>query len=124
MNLLAMIKSKGYFILCVILATLLTASIVTSKVDRDDLKLANEKLLEHVQLNKKLSEQNLELAKEIRDKPVEYITITKEVERKVCDGKVKQELINSLPRKEVINEKQDVVDIDARLPDDLIKLLK
>lgn len=119
-----MIKSKGYFILCIILATLLTASVVTSKVDRDDLKVSNQKLLEHVQLNKKLSEQNLELAKEIRDKPVEYITITKEVERKVCDGQVKQALINSLPRKEVVNEKQDVVDIDARLPDDLIKLLK
>lgn len=124
MNLLAVIKSKGYFILCIILATLLTASIVTSKIDREDLKDANEKLLVHVQLNKRLSDQNLELAKEIRDKPVEYITITKEVDRKVCDGQVKQALINSLPRKEVVNEKQDIAGIDDKLPDDLIKLLK
>lgn len=123
MNLIAALKSKGYFILFIILFTLLTASVVTSKIDRDDLKIANAKLLEHVQLNERLSKQNLDLAKEIRERPIEYITITKEVDRKICDGKIKQELINSLPKKEVTNDK-DVVDIDARLPDDLIKLLK
>lgn len=126
-QILAGLKSKGLSILCIVLVTLLTASYLSGKSVREELKGVSEKLVEHVQLNKRLSDQNLELAEEIRTRPTEYITITKEVDRNICNGVVQQELINSLPstKKGAIDEKkQDVANIDDRLPTDLIKLLK
>lgn len=126
MNLIATLKSKGLSILVIVLATLLTFTFYTGKGDREQLEQAQGKLLEHVQLNERLSKQNLELVEEIRTKPIEYITITKDVTKEVCNGLVKQEAINNLPKKEVKDEQtqQAVADIDDRLPTDLIKLLK
>jgi hypothetical protein len=127
MNLIAAIKSKGLTLLVIILMTLLSVSYMSGKSDREALDAAQDKLLTHVTLNKRLSEQNLELAEELKNKPKEYITITKEVSKEVCNGFVKQQVINSLPSKKgVVNEdaKQNVADIDDRLPTDLIKLLK
>lgn len=127
MNLiLATLKSKGLSILCIVLATLLTASVISGKYDRQALDTAQEKLMEHVTLNKRLSEQNLELANEIKNKPAQYITITKDVDKEVCNGVVRQTMIQSLPitkKKEAVNE-EITADIDDRLPNDLIKLLK
>lgn len=120
---IATLKSKGLTLLCIVLATLLTVSYLSGKADRSELTSVQGKLLEHVQLNKRLSDQNLELAEEIKNKPAEYITIVKEVEKQVCNGIVKQQLINSLPsKKEVTSE--NTANIDDRLPSDLIKLLK
>lgn len=126
MNLIATLKSKGLSILAIVLATLLTFTYYTGKGDREELEQAQGKLLEHVQLNERLSKQNLELVEELRTKPIEYITITKDVTKEVCNGLVKQEAINNLPKKEVKDEQtqQAVADIDDRLPTDLIKLLK
>lgn len=129
MNLiLAALKSKGLSILCIVLATLLTASVISGKYDREARDTAQGKLLEHVTLNKRLSEQNLELANDIKNKPKEYITIVKEVGKEVCNGVVKQQAINALlsSKKETVNEatKQNTADIDDRLPTDLLKLLK
>lgn len=122
--LITTLKSKVQTLLCIVLATLLTASYLTGKSDREVLRQVSDKLTEHVQLNSRLSEQNLSLALEIKNKPKEYITITKDVERQVCDGRVQQELIKSLPsRKESVDEK-NVADIDDHLPNDLLKLLK
>jgi hypothetical protein len=110
------------------LATLLTASIISGKYDREARDTAQGKLLEHVTLNKRLSEQNLELANQIKNKPKEYIPIVKEVDKEVCNGVVKQQAINALlsSKKETVNEatKQNTADIDDRLPTDLLKLLK
>ncbi|MNC18471.1 hypothetical protein D3C75_663720 [compost metagenome] len=120
---IATLKSKGLTLLSIVLATLLTVSYLSGKADREQLTTTQGKLLEHVQLNKRLSDQNLELAEEIKNKPAEYITIVKEVEKQVCNGIVKQQLINSLPsKKEVTSE--HTANIDDRLPSDLIKLLK
>lgn len=125
MNPITLIKSKFQTLLCIILATLLTVSYLTGRSDRAELKQVSGKLTEHVLLNERLSEQNLSLAREIRDKPAEYITITKEVEKEVCNGRIKQELIKALPvKKDDINAKKTTADIDDRLPDDLLKLLK
>lgn len=122
--LITTLKSKAQTLLCIVLATLLTVSYLTGKSDREVLRQVSDKLTEHVQLNSRLSEQNLSLALEIKNKPKEYITITKDVERQVCDGRVQQELIKSLPsRKESVDEK-NVADIDDHLPNDLLKLLK
>jgi len=122
------LKSKGLSILCIVLATLLTASVISGKYDREALDTAQVKLMEHVTLNKRLSEQNLELANEIKNKPKEYITIVKDIDKEVCNGVVKQQAINELlsSKKETVNEdaKQNTADIDDRLPNDLLKLLK
>ena len=128
MNLiLTTLKSKGLSILCIVLVTLLSVSYMSGKSDREALDIAQGKLLEHVTLNKRLSEQNLELANQIKNKPKEYIPIVKEVDKEVCNGVVKQQAINALlSKKETVNEatKQNTADIDDRLPTDLLKLLK
>lgn len=127
MNLFAILKSKLQLIACIVLTTLLAASYLSNKSDQDELIDLREKVIEHVKLNKSLSEQNLSLAKELREKPKEYITITKDVDKEVCNGAVNKALINSLPSKKgVVNEENvtHTADIDDRLPTDLIKLLK
>lgn len=124
MNPITLIKSKAQTLLCIVLATLLTVSYLTGKADRKELEQVSQKLTEHVQLNERLSSQNLTLAEEIKNKPKEYIPIVKNVEREVCNGRIQQELIEALPRKESINDKTSVADIDDRLPNDLLKLLK
>lgn len=127
MNLIQSVKSKAQTILIIVLATLLAASVISGKYDRDMLSDVREKLLSHVELNKSLSEQNLALAEELRTRPTEFIRITKEVEKEVCNGKVTQGLIDSLPSKKgVSNEQttQGTADIDDRLPTDLLRLLK
>lgn len=126
MNLLATLKTKGLSILVVVLTTLCISLFVTGKLDRNELDDVKGKLLEHVTLNERLSKQNLELAEQIRNKPKEYIPVVKDVIKEVCNGKVKQSLIENLPRKEVSNVEntQTTADIDDRLPADLIKLLQ
>lgn len=124
MNLITILKSKAQTFLCIILATLLTVSYLSGKTDRKELEQVSGKLTEHVLLNQRLSEQNLSLAQEIKDKPKEYITITKAVEKEVCNGRVKQELIKAIPvKKDDNNAKETTADIDDRLPADLVKLL-
>lgn len=125
MNPIATIKSKLLSILCVVLMTTSAMLYFSGQSDSEELKQVRDKLVHHVSLNESLSKQNLQLAEELKTKPVEYITITQDVEKEVCNGRVTQEKINSLPskRKEGVNEKH-TADIDDRLPDDLIKLLK
>ena len=125
--LITTIKSKFQTVLCIVLATLLTASYLSGSSDRTELEQVSKKLTEHVQLNERLSEQNLLLAEEAKTRPEKIITVVKEVDKEVCNGIVRQQLINNLPTKipskEVVDEKT-VADIDDRLPDNLIKLLK
>lgn len=126
MNPFATLKSKGASILIIVLLTMLTLSYFSGKHDREELSQTKEKLIEHVALNKRLSDQNVALAEEIRTKPIEFITITKDVDREICNGKLAQDAINNLPRKEVKDGQvsQGVADIDDRLPTDLLRLLK
>lgn len=126
-NLLSAIKSKALSVLCIILITALTISFVTGVSDRNELSELRVKVVNHAALNEKLSAQNIELLKEIKNKPVEYVTITKEVDSQVCDGTVSLALINAIKStKEQDHETDEIntVDIDAKLPTDLIQLLK
>lgn len=125
MNPLATVKSKILSILCILLFTTSGVFYWSGKSDRDELKEVREKLVQHVELNESLSRQNLALAEELKTKPIEYITITKEVEKEVCEGRIAQEKIKALQtkRKEGVNE-EVTADIDDRLPDELIRLLK
>lgn len=125
MNLiLTTLKSKAQTAMCVILATLLVTCYLTHRGDSEELTRLSEKLTEHVQLNSRLSEQNLELAKEIKTKPAEYITLVKEVDREVCNGIVKQNLIDSIPSERGSGNEKTTADVDDRLPSSLLKLLK
>ena len=71
------------------------------------------------------------LKRDLEDKPKQVITITKEVQSEICKGITEVDRIMNLPSKvksnrELVHEtttKTGVVDIDDRLPDDLIKLL-
>lgn len=123
-NPIALLKSNLQNILCVVLATLLTVAYVSGKSDREELQKVSQKLTEHVQLNERLSTQNRELAKELIEKPVAYVEVVKEVQTEICNGKVKQAAIESLPsKKKELGNVETTVDIDDRLPDDLIRLL-
>lgn len=124
LNPMTFLKSNLKNILCIVLATLLTVSYVTGKSDRTALDMANKKLTEHVQLNERLSSQNRDMAQELKDKPVAYIEVVKEVQTEICNGKIKQAAIEALPsKKKEVGNVQTTVDIDDRLPDDLIRLL-
>lgn len=119
-KLIATIKSKAAWILCVILATTLTIK----SVELNRLKGVDVKLKEQSSLNERLVKEKESLSEELKTKPKEFITITKEVTKEICSGVVKQEAIKALPsRKEVTSEK-GTADIDDRLPADLIQLLK
>lgn len=101
---------------------------LSAKSDRDLLVKSEEKLLEHVSLNKRLSDENLELVRQLETQPTVYIPIIKEVEKVICSGDVTKSKIEALPSKqksnnEVISE-TNTADIDDYLPPSLIRLLQ
>lgn len=123
-SLLATLKSKGLAILCIILLTLLTTTYLSDKHNREELVIAQAALIRHVDMNKRLSDENLALVKELRDAPDKQLPIVKEVMVEICNGAINEKLIESLPsKKEKVNEEK-TADIDDRLPTDLIQLLK
>lgn len=123
-SLLATIKSKGLAIICVILLTLLTTTYFSDKESRKELITAQSALIKHVGLNKRLSDENLALAKELKEASSKQLPIVKEIMVEICNGAINEKLIESLPsQKEKVNEKR-TADIDDRLPTDLIQLLK
>jgi len=127
-TLFSTIKTKALSVFCVMLLTALAISFVAGYKDREELNDLRGKVVIQLDVNKRLSDQNIDLLKEIKNKPVEYITVTKEVESQVCDGTVGLALINAIQstKKEQANEaaESNTADIDAKLPTNLIKLLK
>lgn len=128
-QLFATLKNNMALVICVILATLLLTSVVSGKSKSKELDALEIVYNEQVVLNQRLSETNKKLMDEIKTKPKEFITITKEVGVELCNGKLKQEAINALPSKrkgEVtdVPRETNTADIDDRLPSDLIKLLQ
>lgn len=122
-TLLATLKSKGLTILCIVLFTLLTTTYISNEHNKSELDKAQSSLLTHVQLNKRLSDENLALAKEVKES-AKQIPIVKEVMTEVCNGRINEKLIESLPaKKDKVNEEK-TADIDDRLPSNLIQLLK
>lgn len=119
------ITAKVYMVVIVALITLSSTLYVAYGTQKEELLAANQALSKSelvINSNKNLiDDMRLELEK----KPTEYITITKEVTKEVCDAKFKQYQVMNLPstNKGVENE-SDYADIDDRLPPDLIKLLQ
>lgn len=123
-SILATLKSKGLAVLCVILFTLLTTTYFSEQNSKEELEVAQAALIRHVGMNKRLSDENLELAKQIKEAPAIQIPIVKEVMTEVCNGVVKENLISSLPSKKGNVNEEKTADIDDRLPANLIQLLK
>lgn len=128
MNFLISLKSKALGILCIILITALTISVIEGNSNKTELTSLRTKYSDQVTMNERLSNQNLDLLDEIDKRPIEFINIVKEVQVEICNGRVQQELINALPSKKgnvnVEKDQANTADIDDRLPDDLIRLLK
>lgn len=123
-SILAALKSKGLTIICIILFTLLTTTYLSDKHSREELTIAQAALIKHVGVNKRLSDENLALAKELRESSAKQIPIVKEVMVEICNGTIKEKLIESLPSKKGSVNEEKTADIDDRLPTDLIQLLK
>lgn len=127
--------SSGYIISG--LLALLLASVYLNKHQQSEInditKKSSEVSLINIQLNKTITD----LRQELIDSPKEYIQITRDVQNAICTAKYSADsilsilpsqapLINPVTQtKEVlISEKKSVVDIDAPLPDELVRLLK
>lgn len=121
-TLLGKITNKILYAVILVLATLLTTLHVVNSNLEASLTNTRDRERELTQVNDRLNKTISSLSHELETKPVEYITITKEVVQEVCEGKVKYNAIMSLPaQKEAVSEK---VDIDAKLPADLLRLLQ
>lgn len=124
MNIITYVKGKLTTIIIVSLVVLLSVSYVSGKMDRTSLVKVSNELLTQTQLNQRLISENTKLLDELKTMPEKQIEIVKQVDREICNGVVKVEAINNLPTKRVDNNETHTADIDDRLPDDLIKLLK
>lgn len=121
-TLLGKITNKVLYAVILVLATLLTTLYIVNGNLETSLTNTRDRERELTQVNDRLNKTISSLSHELETKPVEYITITKEVANEVCEGKVLYDAIMNLPAgKEAVSEK---VDIDAKLPADLLRVLK
>lgn len=118
-----LISVKTLWILIIVLTSMLAMTYIDARDKEQQIKQLNDIATKSVEQNKRLSYQNKQLAEEIKNKPVEYITITKDVSKELCNGKVIDSQIRNLPSGGG-DEKTRTAGIDDRLPDDLIQLLK
>lgn len=125
MKILATLKSKSLHVLIVILMTLLAATYIDRNIISNDRDVTKKSLTELALKYERVSSENEKLAQEIKEAGNNSVVITKEVTVEVCNAKVKQEAIKSLPtnKREVTNEKA-TAGIDDSLPDDLKRLLQ
>lgn len=125
MKILATLKSKALHVLIVILMTLLAATYIDRNIISNDRDITKKSLTELALKYERISSENEKLAQEIKEAGNKSVVITKEVTVEVCNAKVKQEAIKSLPtnKREVTNEKA-TAGIDDSLPDDLKRLLQ
>lgn len=126
-NILTSVKNKALGIFCIVLITALGITYIDGRNDRSELINLRTKYSDQVSLNERLSDQNLALVEEVEKRPTKLIEVVQEVQVEICNGRIQQELINTLPSKKgsVNAETQsNTADIDDRLPDDLLRLLK
>jgi hypothetical protein len=121
-SLVSKVTSNMLWVVVIVLATLAVGLKMDNTSISKDLNAAKQTILEYKGVNERNQLTIDSLKDELLNMPKEYITITKEVSKEVCQGKVLQEKINNLPQG-TSNEK-DVVDIDGRLPADLNRLLQ
>jgi hypothetical protein len=105
--------------------TLLAATYIDRNIISNDRDVTKKSLTELTLKYERISSENEKLAQEIKNAGNNSVVITKEVTVEVCNAKVKQEAIKSLPtnKREVTNEKA-TAGIDDSLPDDLKRLLQ
>lgn len=124
-------SGKALTVVFVALMTLLASSLVlnyyTYKAYDNATVEVNKLALINISLNQAISS----LQDEVTKRPTEYITITREVEGELCKGKAAIDKVLDLPNTVSSKEKgwnTDVstkvyVDIDGKLPADLVRLL-
>ena len=128
--------TNPFLIACIVLSSLLAGSVyLMHSSNKEVTRLTAEvnKLDEYVdELNETIDDMTIEL----RERPKEYIEITKTVYQDLCYGEVLGEGVLSLPPMLVTakpeteqnigakDERAEYVDIDGKLPVDLLRLLQ
>ena len=127
-----LLLSNPLILTCIVLTTLLGGSTYLLSSER---KLNTELQQSNIvlkQANTSLANTIAELDKELKERPKEYIEVTKEVYTELCLGEILGESILKLPKPQakskeeigVKDEKQEYVDVDSKLPPDLVRLLQ
>ena len=97
------------------------------------LKSSVKSLTEQYQLSINVAQNNQktieQLEKELKERPVQYIEITKNVFREVCQGEQVVSAIKAIPSKTqpIVKEgygETSELNIDSKLPDDLLRMLQ
>lgn len=125
-----------FLIACIVLSSLLSGSVyLMHSANKEVTRLTSEmgKLDEYVdELNETIDDMTIEL----RERPKEYIEITKTVYQDLCYGEILGESVLSLPSMLVTakpeteqsigakDEKAGYVDIDSKLPPNLLRMLQ
>lgn len=125
-KLLGLFGPKVLWVFVLTLGALLAVSHVSNNSKDSDIRQLQGLADQTVEQNKRLSNQNKELVQQLETRPTLEVITVKEVMTEICNGKVGEAMVDALPSKrpkEVVNE-TPVADIDDRLPDDLVRLLK
>ena len=126
------IKIKVLSVVGIAAVTALCISAYVIKGQSDNIDGLTRELTTLVVLKDLQGETIQSLQEELETKPKEYIKIVKEVDRKLCEGIITADSILKLPPTpkqdgELLYETKAVkgtVDIDGKLPADLIRLLQ
>lgn len=122
------IKVKALSVITIVLLTLsLMGGLVVYNQHRhiqdNDREIASLNSLKSIQ-----DETIKNLRADLESKPKQYIKVVREVDKTLCDTKTTADKVLSLGnKKEIVDEtvsEKGAVDIDGRLPSDLIQLLK
>lgn len=115
--------------LMIVLTTVLTLSIALNLYQSSKISSFESDVSTLSIDNKNLKNVITEQAKEIKEMPNKYIKTTRDMDKEICLGvNAIDKIMTMTPRKEVVKEGLEIekierVDIDGKLPDDLIKLL-
>lgn len=99
----------------------------------NSLESSVKSLTEQYQLSINVAQNNQktieQLEKELKERPVQYIEITKNVFREVCQGEQVVSAIKAIPSKTqpIVKEgygETSELNIDSKLPDDLLRMLQ
>lgn len=114
--------------LMIVLLTVLTLSAALNVYQSGQIKTLTTSVNELSIDNKSLNDVVDIQAKEIKEMPDKYIETTRDMDKEICLGiNTIDKVMTMHPRKDVVKEveieKVERVDIDGKLPSDLIQLL-
>ena len=130
-GLVSKVSSKMLWAVVLVLSTLLVTKTLTLNDITKQLSVQNEQVVILTGKVNRINDENQKLRDELRNQPEKVVTITKDVTREVCNGKVlESQILNLPPTKQrganhAANDQTSppVADLDDRLPDDLVRLL-